>query len=530
MMTRQDFCRLGGAFALAGRGLAAFADAKADTRAARTALPNYWCTWSEQGRLAAAAGERREASAFAGDQGAHQTRDMLNERILFEKPGWVSEMCAPFRKDLFLVLDDGWDVPYDSGPRTPERFGFLEPWPTRFASCGATALERLTTICSRIRDAGWQGTGVWVATQRAGDTAGALAPLRPGVADYFRRKLELSARAGVRYWKVDWGLRSGNDFRRMVSELAREICPDLIVEHCPIDMRPLNGQEANPDGEALLGSGRCEASLDDADLVERLRFTNVLRTYDVATPFDTITTLDRAVAFSRIIDAHGLDTRLNVEDDPVIAAVLGHAFGIMRAIRKGTADELTYRRVANWHRLAPPFGGREGLATRASEAAIFASHFFREEEHWYRPTWNRVVRQGAPAVVARGTGLPAVKPTGADRPYVLAGRNPSGAMAVGTLPCVRADGTSWTPPAEVTLAEAPASGAPLAVFGSPAAVHVPFRGRPARVTVADLADGVAREIPAAYSDGFLHLDAAALRAACAAHPQGTPGAVFRIYS
>lgn len=38
MMTRQDFCRLGGAFALAGRGLSAFADAAA-LRAACAAHP-----------------------------------------------------------------------------------------------------------------------------------------------------------------------------------------------------------------------------------------------------------------------------------------------------------------------------------------------------------------------------------------------------------------------------------------------------------------------------------------------------------
>ena len=69
---------------------------------------------------------------------------------------------------------------------------------------------------------------------------------------------------------------------------------------------------------------------------------------------------------------------------------------------------------------------------------------------------------------------------------------------------------------------------PLAVFGSPATVHVPVKGKVVRVLAADLADGVEREIAVPQSDGLIHLDWKILREVCAAHPQGILGVVFRI--
>lgn len=70
---------------------------------------------------------------------------------------------------------------------------------------------------------------------------------------------------------------------------------------------------------------------------------------------------------------------------------------------------------------------------------------------------------------------------------------------------------------------------PLAVFGSPAVVHVPVKGKVVRVRAADLADGVEREIAAPQSDELIHLDEKILREVCATHPQGILGVVFRIF-
>lgn len=140
-MTRKDFCRLGG-FALAAQGLNGFAGMVPAARRDAPILPDYWCTWGIQNALAAET--KRSEAVLAGDQGAFRARDNLNERLLFGAEGWATQVFEDVRKHLFLMLDDGWDVPYRSHPRTDiSRFGFLEPWPERFASCGTMARKRL---------------------------------------------------------------------------------------------------------------------------------------------------------------------------------------------------------------------------------------------------------------------------------------------------------------------------------------------------------------------------------------------------
>ncbi len=482
-------------------------------------LPDYWCTWMSQKNLAAEK-SCAEKTSLAGEQGSFSTRNFMNERLLFSKDGWATRMCEGIRKGMFLLLDDGWDVPYDTHPsRNIERFGFLEPWPERFSGCGKTPLKRLTTINARLRDAGWQGAGLWIAAQRHGDRHGGL--LKDGVEDFYRQRVELSARAGIRYWKVDWGVRNNNGFRSMVSRVVREICPELMVEHAPFAMCPINTQRLDmSDGKGIFkGSGRVEVNIDDPALVERFRFSDVIRTYDLLPPFDYVTTLDRVADYSRLIDRHGLSTILNVEDVPIIGAVLGHALGIMRPMDGGQdATALAECRAAmNWHHIAPPFGGTKGFETVASDETLAESHRYAENETWYRDVWNREVTQRAPAVVARGLALPKVTPLGEGHPFVVAGRHPGGATAIGTLPRLREGRNFTTPPVEIALGEPISFGAPLAIFGEPKTVLVPCRGKAGRVgvSVQDLTSGrtVRTEVNAA--DGVLRLDVAALKAAVA---------------
>lgn len=527
-LTRREFLALSSAAAC----WTAFG--RTASAAVRKPIPDYWCTWMTQNALVAK-DPHIERSALAGDQGAFLARNNMNERFLFGKDGWADRMCPGFRQGMFFMLDDGWDVPYDTHPgRNLDRFGFLEPWPERFAGCGATALERLTTINARLVDKGWQGAGLWIAAQRQGDRHGALTD---GVEDFYRRKVELSARAGVRYWKVDWGARNDNTFREMVSRIVREICPELTVEHCPFAMGPFNSQwlEERAGQRVFVGSGRVEINIDDPGLVARFRFSDVIRTYDILPPFDYVTTLDRAVAYSRLVDKQGVRTLLNVEDVPVIGAVLGHALGIMRPMddKQDAAAFAECRAAMNWHRIAPPFGGEKGFATVCSDETLSESYHFANEEVWLQDAWNRTATQRAPAVVARGLALPEVKPLGEGRPFVVAGRHPAGMLAVGTLPRLKsaqAPAVFATPPVEIALRETPAAGVPLAVFGEPRRVLVPAGGRKGRVgvSVRDLASGrtVRAEVPVA--EGALVLDIAELKAAVAEGARPVPALALTI--
>ena len=73
--------------------------------------PNYWCTWATQGSQLgrSIAGGKLD---FPGDQGRPGQRDNLNEAVLFGQDGWAVSDWEGARKDLYLMLDDGWDVPY----------------------------------------------------------------------------------------------------------------------------------------------------------------------------------------------------------------------------------------------------------------------------------------------------------------------------------------------------------------------------------------------------------------------------------
>lgn len=449
--------------------------------------PDYWCTWGIQNRLV----KKREAEnplAIAGDQGAFAARNNLTEQLVFGARGWSRQMAAGFRSQLFMMLDDGWDVAFDSLPsKCIERFGSLEPYPARFPSMGTTPLERLRAINEKLKDDGWQGAALWIASQREGDRHGKLAP---GVEDFYRRRIELSARAGIRYWKVDWGLRSGNDFRGMVSRLVKEICPELMVEHCPLLTSPFNSQHFDAKKNVFTGNGRANVDIDDRDLVERMRFSDVIRTYDVLSPLGSVTTLDRTVDYSRLVDKYGCSTILNVEDDPIIAAVLSHGLGIMRDLDQvDSYGTMICRAVANWRNFAPVYGGRSGYATTACERILSECYRYKEGEVWLRSAWGHKVMQAAPAIVARGMPLPEVVALEKDVPYVIAGRHPSGAISFGTLPRIDASGKKTTPPVEIVSKAALPKTTPLAIFGSPRKVVVPVCEKLDEVRVRSLSNG-----------------------------------------
>ena len=499
-MTRREFI-MSSAAALAYTAVGGGSKAEALS-------PDYWCTWGIQNRLVKKR-EQANPTLLAGDQGAYAARNNLTENLIFDDGGWSKRMGVGFRQKLFMMLDDGWDVAFDSLPaKCIERFGALEPYPARFPSMGKTPLERLTAINDKLKEDGWQGAALWIASQREGDRHGKLAP---GVEDFYRRRIELSARAGIRYWKVDWGVRSGNDFRGMVSHLAKEICPELMVEHCPLLTFPFNAQHFDAGKNVFTGNGRANVDIDNRDLVERMRFSDVIRTYDVLSPLGSVTTLDRTVDYSRLIDKYGLATILNVEDDPVIAVVLGHGLGIMRDIDEAQSyGTMIARAVANWRNFAPVFGGRAGCATVASERILSERYRFKEGEVWLRSAWGHEIMQAAPAIVARGMPLPEVRALENDVPYVIAGRHPGGAMSVGTLPRIDAAGKKTTPPVEVVVKMALTKREPLAIFGAPRKVIVPVGGKVDELQVCNLSTGRQARVKPTMAGQCLCLDMAEL--------------------
>ena len=432
---------------------------------------DYWCTWGVQNGMVASRAQR-DASATAGDQGARGARENIDERLVFGPGGWA-DFFPSSRAGLYMMLDDGWDVAHGVHPNAQmEKFGSLEPAADRFGSFGDTPERRLAGINRSLRDRGWRGAGLWVAAQ-----------------NFDERKLEASARAGIGYWKVDWGRQSGsNAYRRRISEAKRHIYPELIVEHMPLTSSVFNDW----DPVKGTGSGRMP-EVPDGAIVERMSFSDVIRIYDMLGPTETATALERIRYFSRAAELGENGTVLNVEDNPVLGAVLGHAFGLMRYPRPEARHSCTVgslgidevNRALAWRRFAPVFGATATCPTVVSDVRIDASFVFRHGQGWHEGAWGRVVRQSAPAVMARGMKLPEVSCPDALRPFVVASRHPNGALALGVVPPL-SQNEMKTPSASVRLDARLEKGMPLGVFGDVTSLTLTDGDPSAKVMARDL--------------------------------------------
>jgi hypothetical protein len=84
-------------------------------------VPSYFCTWSSQAwawRLWADDHPRKQAAAAL--VGATQTREGIDEQFLFGTPGLLKKGYEAVRSDLWVVIDDGLDVPYGTPHKFPD--------------------------------------------------------------------------------------------------------------------------------------------------------------------------------------------------------------------------------------------------------------------------------------------------------------------------------------------------------------------------------------------------------------------------
>lgn len=430
---------------------------------------SYWCTWGIQ-----------NYSLDNLDPMSHSmVANNLTERQVFDDPGWATNYFQKARSDLYILFDLGWEVPRGlQFDHERWRLGTLEVATDKFPSCTGTPAERLLKLNHLCRQAGWRGAGIWVAAQAVGDGRDGHLMDPESLEAYFRERARWTREAGIEYWKVDYGARSGDvNFRRMLTRIAHEEAPAFSVEHAR-GCGPVNDEIVPWEKLVAHHSGRY-AAWDDGRILrqalELLSFSDVLRSYDVTAYFSVPTTLDRVAQLlagsSQIQTATGV---LNCEDEPYVAACLGLATGVLRhplwkdlkgmaydpyQIRK-RIDEVT--RAVRWQRLAPAWSVNHS-ATVLDPQVLKDTWVFRTGETWAEWLGGREVVQAAPARVGRGTALPEVSAQG-EAPFVAASCHPNGSLAVATLPRIRRGQGIHFPLADVSL-DAGAGDRPVGVFG-----------------------------------------------------------------
>lgn len=396
--------------------------------------PDYFCTWNLQGYL-------------VSHQDTKVTRKAMNEDNLFGKgkyQNWAN--CYPrIREDLYLVLDDSWDIPKEVNDKPNPYLGTVELNEERFPSFHGTPEERLRQLVTRIKAKGWKGAGGWICAQKADNQR------ETDEKSYWTERIKTADEAGFDYWKVDWGNNARNGkWRKMLTDIGKQYAPHLYIEHA------------------------CENKF--------IEFSDVFRTYDVENVIAQPVTIQRIcnlLPYQASANTQGL---INCEDEPYIAAGLGCAIGIMRHPFTGNMpdgnqdvafppvgrdmkkrlDEVV--RGIRWHRIAEPFGVN-GKDFEIDNVRLEDYWILKEKETWMknRKPGSKMV-ESAPARVSRGMPLPEVSDScSADRPYILCSHYPNGAIAVASIG--RSLNHDYISKRIGVTIPVPQTGVPIGVFG-----------------------------------------------------------------
>lgn len=413
---------------------------------------NYFCTWSTQSY-------NRPPKISA--------RDNLTENSLFRKNGWLDVLDKRVRENTFLLLDDGWDVPYglDMG-RDRKCFGTWQLQEERFPSFQGSQIVRLRKLREYIEEVyEFCGLGLWVPAQ----ICEAEKSYDKKVENYLFERMEWCEAAGICYLKVDWGKRENDErFRRIFYSIAKTF-KDITVEQAVV-LPPYNGfyTPHKRYGEDDSVIKRTKLFLKNAD---------VFRTYDVTSALSVSTTLDRVGEIFRLNKSEKNPVVLNCEDEVYLAAAMGFSMGIMRnacweAKEPGTdfMYDLSNARHRNdevirallWQKCSPvvPLGLTENYI---SDKILTDEYQYEKGQIWFPPAFGVSVTQSAPAVMARNMPLPVVK--GEPAAFCVASRNPyTGAYSVATLP--RMLNRQYTLPlCDVEIEMRETKEVPIGVFG-----------------------------------------------------------------
>ena len=390
--------------------------------AAANTSPDYFCTWNIQGYYSSYASSAIQREAVQESQVFGQGRDQ----------NWIGQY-PKVRHDLYFLMDEGWDLPDEN----------IMVLPNRFPSYAAgTQPENFKKLSDAVKKNGWRGLGLWMRADAKTD-------------DFWMQRLQWMQTSGVAYWKVDYGSNSRDEaWRRHLTEMGRRIAPGLTIE--------------------------------TAMLPQAITWGDTYRTYDVDALLSVPQTLSRVAGeldFKSVPPAKGL---INCEDEVYLGAALGCCYGVMRHSFAGNlpsgrqdfafppltrdlkhcTDEVV--RAVRWHRIAPAFAVGANSAAVSPEQ-LTDTWLFQKDESWRIPAGQQQSAT-APAAVTRGLPLPQVTPaSGSIKPFVVASRNPNGAVAVATLGrtlCPSAADREWMTGevADVTLQVGPYSG-PVGIFG-----------------------------------------------------------------
>ena len=388
--------------------------------------PDYYCTWQTQLYVCC-------------DSGPQGQRDNIDEVVLFNDKypfGWVN-FHEKARRDLILVMDDSWDVPYGEQKIGPN-YGSLILDKRKFASFYKDSdepKEAMRALSDTIKAKGWRGVGGWVCAHKATGFE------EENEEAYYADRFKWSDYADWKYWKIDWGYKAADSsFRRKLTDMRKKYAPNLVAEQA------INN--------------------------ELIPESDVFRTYDVPAIMSIPMTMEKLEAALKYDSKDGYTALIDCEDEVYIAAALGCSMGVMRHPMSGNLPDgrpdpsfpnlhrklktkmAEVARAARWHRIAPAFAVN-GTNTDFSEEKLTDTWIVKDQkseiEAWWGFNDGDTIEKCGTASISRNMPLPVVIPDEKGRiPYTVCAKNPNGTVSVATLG--RTKSRKWIlPKCELTI-------------------------------------------------------------------------------
>jgi len=387
-------------------------------------LYNYYCTWAIQNYLY---GWGKPTITLDSVISHNDANARMNEKYLTGDDSWL-HFYKRIHGDLIFLFDDGYNTPAKDGMEIDQK---------KFPSLKGNPAERQKQLAVLVKKEGWATTGLWSRGIKS-------------ISEAHERVL-WSKNAKIGYWKVD-----GGDDKCIYDSLRNILYPELVIEHSrwPGVMVSNNG----PRGSIMPDYG-----------IKQLHFlenTDVVRIYDIDQPMGQVTGLARVAGLLAVSNGNNkAKAVINCEDLVTVGAALGCAYGIFRfpvmgkrpmgdpdifnagpRNTKKCMDEVV--RTVRWQRIAPPFSA--GKQTVFIDTVLLSDQMtVKKGETWDLKIQSPLI-QSAPARITRGLPLPVVNSDG-EPPFVIAAKNPNGAVSVATLGR-HSDAFGYkTPLADITL-------------------------------------------------------------------------------
>ncbi len=426
-----------------------------------TTSPNYWCTWYWQNYLVL-----KGQPVVNPDPKTVYTnvaaREELNEETIFGENGMAKIMLPKTRNNYFFLIDHGWQVKQPNANNTFFNLILDTSDFPRYANLEIK--DRIKQMNLDIKELGWKGLGLWVRGSPSEDE--------------MRKFVEWSKYAQIEYWKID----GGDTKNYYATQIKKEIYPSLALEYVtgagpltPLWEKP--GLNSYPSGyNSKLNPKKSKKAL------EVIKNSDVFRTYDAAPLLVSTTTMQRICDILTLTAGNAeYRANLNIQDDCNIAAALGLLVAVKRhpmntpRMYKGKDFHLQIAgdrhvdkrlnemdRFVIWQKIAPAMPAGYGTFL-ASDINLIDSIKFEKGDTWLSATYNKMVHQSAPAIMARNISMPIVKCTGL-KPYVLASKFPNGAIGITTEGRVTPEHSWVHPKADIILNECNTN-KPIGIFG-----------------------------------------------------------------